>query len=242
MSDYEYEVEDGGLTTVKDLRQRAAFFAKKLTDEGVSLKPVRASKKSISSSFWGQAWNRNLDRYSMFADQLSPGRSFLRNGAVIDLCVEKGAVRGLVAAQSLFEVNVKTKPVPTERWARLVDACSGSIRSLPDLMAGKLSDETLLAVTDEHMGLFPDADEIAFSCSCPDWTDVCAHVAAVLYGLSLRLDEDPNLFFTLRAADPADLITSATGKFVNEVSAETKALNDEDLQQLEDIFGIDILK
>lgn len=242
MSDYHYEAEEGELTSVKDLRQRADFFVKKLQDEGVKLTPVRSAKKSISSSFWGQAWNRNLSRYSMFANQLGPGRTFLRNGAVIDLCVEKGTIRALVAAQSLCEVSVKAGPVDTARWARLVERCSGSIKSLPDLMSGKLPDETLAAITDDQSGLFPEPDEITFSCSCPDWTDVCAHVAAVLYGFSLRLDEQPALFFTLRSADAADLISSATHKFVSEVSVTADSMHNDDMQQLEDLFGIDIIK
>jgi uncharacterized Zn finger protein len=242
MSDYHYDTEEDGLTSVKDLRQRAAFFAKKLGDEGVRLTPVKSAKKSISSSFWGQAWNRNLNHYSMFANQLAPGRTFLRNGAVIDLCVEKGTIRGLVAAQSLCEVAVKARPVDTARWARLVERCSGSVRSLTDLMSGKLPEETLAAITDESAGLFPEPEEITFSCSCPDWTDVCVHVAAVLYGFSLRLDEEPALLFTLRSTDPADLISSATDKFVSDVAAVSDPMVESDMHQLEDLFGIDLIK
>jgi uncharacterized Zn finger protein len=50
-------------------------------------------------------------------------------------------------------------------------------------------------------GLFPEPKEISFQCSCPDWALLCKHVAAVLYGIAVRFDEDPLLFFELRGID-----------------------------------------
>lgn len=50
-------------------------------------------------------------------------------------------------------------------------------------------------------GLFPAPREISFSCSCPDWALMCKHVAASLYGVGARLDENPLLFFELRGID-----------------------------------------
>ena len=50
-------------------------------------------------------------------------------------------------------------------------------------------------------GLFPKSSEISFSCSCPDWALMCKHVAAALYGVGVRLDENPALFFELRGID-----------------------------------------
>jgi hypothetical protein len=58
-------------------------------------------------------------------------------------------------------------------------------------------------------GLFPTPGEIHLSCSCPDWAAMCKHVAAVFYGIGARIDEHPELLFTLRAVDQNDLIKSA---------------------------------
>jgi len=60
-----------------------------------------------------------------------------------------------------------------------------------------------------NTGLFPAPQEIQFSCSCPDWASMCKHVAAVLYGVGARLDEQPELIFTLRRVDAKDLVTQA---------------------------------
>lgn len=240
MSNYHYESDEDPIKSAKDLAQRARFFAQKLADEGVTLKPVKASKKEISSSFWGQSWNRNLSHYSFFANQLAPGRTFLRQGAVIDLCVSKGEIRALVAAQSLYEVTVKSAAVAPEHWAKLVKVCAGSVKSLPDLLAGKLPEETLAIVASEDSGLFPEPDEIRFSCSCPDWTDMCVHVAAVLYGFSVRLDEHPTLLFALRSVDPADLVAAATTDFVASISSTAGDMSQSEAKELSDLFGIDV--
>jgi predicted transcriptional regulator of viral defense system len=58
-------------------------------------------------------------------------------------------------------------------------------------------------------GLFPSPKEIHFSCSCPDWAYMCKHVAAVLYGIGARMDQDPALFFVLRQVNMDDLIAKA---------------------------------
>jgi uncharacterized Zn finger protein len=55
-------------------------------------------------------------------------------------------------------------------------------------------------------GLFPAPKEITFNCSCPDWASMCKHVAAVLYGVGARLDQQPEFLFALRRVDANDLV------------------------------------
>ena len=59
-------------------------------------------------------------------------------------------------------------------------------------------------------GLFPTPQEISLGCSCPDGARMCKHVAAVLYGVGARLDHQPELLFTLRAVEPAQLLAGAS--------------------------------
>jgi hypothetical protein len=75
-------------------------------------------------------------------------------------------------------------------------------------------------------------------CSCPDWAEMCKHVAAVLYGVSVRLDERPELFFTLRQVNQAALLSSATSDAVSRAAAGGgKRIATE---KLADVFGIEI--
>ena len=76
--------------------------------------------------------------------------------------------------------------------------------------AGTASDRVMSIVTDRSQGLFPGPREMTFDCSCPDWAEMCKHVAAVLYGVGARLDGSPELLFRLRGVDHLDLVGRAS--------------------------------
>ena len=85
-------------------------------------------------------------------------------------------------------------------------ACNGKLDSLPELLRGKFPKALGEVFTAQGRGLFPSPQEIDFDCSCPDWADMCKHVAATLYGIGTRLDDDAGLFFKLRKVKIDDLI------------------------------------
>ena len=91
----------------------------------------------------------------------------------------------------------------------------------------------------EGDGLFPSPGEIKLSCSCPDWADMCKHVAATLYGVGARLDEKPQLLFKLRGVDENELIASAGEDLSLSKKAPSRArvLNDSDVAAL---FGLEM--
>jgi len=116
------------------------------------------------------------------------------------------------------------------------------LKSLQDLLAGKFPKELSEIFLAEGKGLFPSPKEIKFDCSCPDWASMCKHVAAVLYGIGARLDEDPSLFFTLRNVRTEDLVVEAIQDKTAELLAKakrksTKAFDEADLSSL---FGIEL--
>jgi uncharacterized Zn finger protein len=173
--------------------------------------PVVAPRgRRLAATFWGQAWADNLERYADLANRLARGRAYLRNGSVLDLVIRPGQVEAYVAGSELYRVTVGLAPLAKARWRRVVTRCTGRIGSLVGLLRGELSDDVLAVLTDARDGLFPEPRELALDCSCPDGARVCKHVAAVLYGVSVRLDTRPELFFDLRQVDQAELIGSAT--------------------------------
>ena len=116
--------------------------------------------------------------------------------------------------------------------------CSGQVTSLVELLLGKLSRGVMEIVTDVNRGIFPSPKEISLSCSCPDSATMCKHVAAAMYGVGARLDDQPELLFLLRGVEPAQLIAKSGGR------AATKAARGRDRGVAEDalagIFGIEI--
>ncbi len=190
-------------------RKKAERAAARAIKAGAKLSPVAATRGAIARTFWGKAWCDNLERYSDFANRLPRGRTYVRNGSVIDLKITDGEVRAQVMGSSLYEVAVRVIAVPGKHWRSISADCAGSIDSLVELLHGRLSSAVMERICSPNTGLFPAPREIQFSCSCPDWASMCKHVAAVLYGVGARLDEQPELIFTLRHVDAKDLVTQA---------------------------------
>jgi uncharacterized Zn finger protein len=124
--------------------------------------------------------------------------------------IQPGLVEALVSGSQLYKIKVGFKPVDKKKWQQLCKECAGGIGSLMELLSGKLSDRVMGVMTRKETGLFPAPAEIDLNCSCPDWADMCKHVAAVLYGVGARLDETPELLFTLRGADHRELVSQAS--------------------------------
>ena len=186
--------------------ERATAKARK---SGANLAPVAPYRGAIAKTFWGKAWCDNLEGYSDYANRLPRGRTYVRNGSVIDLQIGEGQVRAQVMGSSLYQVAVQVTPVATTQWQAVGKDCAGSIDSLVELLQGKLSTGVMQRICTPRTGLFPAPKEISFSCSCPDWASMCKHVAAVLYGVGARLDQQPELLFSLRRVNAQDLVSQA---------------------------------
>ena len=218
---------------------KAEKIAAKAAKKGAALSPVTASRGAIARTFWGRSWCENLERYSDYENRLPRGRTYLRNGSVIDLVIGNGEVKAQVVGSSLYKVAIKVTAVPDQQWQAITSDCAGSIDSLVELLQGKLSDAVMERICKPGTGLFPTPKEIHLDCSCPDWADMCKHVAAVLYGVGARLDAEPELLFQLRRVDAADLVRRAGAGLptAGKRPASAKVLDD---ALLGDVFGIEM--
>ena len=225
--------------SVAERKQQAEKELAKLRKAGRTVSPVRIDGQKIAKSFWGASWCTNLERYSDFATRLPRGRSYVRNGFVIDLQIGKGKVTAMVCGTDLYKVTVSITPVTAPRWKAICRDCAGSIDSLVELLQGRLAKGVMDRVCRQGDGLFPAPGDIKLSCSCPDWADMCKHVAAVLYGVGARLDASPQLLFELRGVDQSELIAGAGQDLA--LSKPTPAtgtlLADDDVAAL---FGLDM--
>src|SRR5213593_699643 len=225
--------------TVAERRRKAAREMEKLKKKGHPVSPVVIEGRAIAKTFWGKAWCDNLERYSDFANRLPRGRTYVRNGSVLDLRIAPGDVRALVSGSEIYRVAVKVSPVAKARWTSICRDCAGTIDSLVELLQGRFSTGVMERICRQQTGLFPAPAEINFSCSCPDWASMCKHVAAVLYGIGARLDEKPDLLFTLRQVNHQDLIAHA-GKGPSPAKKRPTAAKVLDTGDLSEIFGIEI--
>ncbi len=219
-------------------RRTADRTVAKMKKEGHTLSPIAASRGAIAKSFWGKAWCRNLERYSDYSNRLPRGRTYLRNGSVIDLKIGPGTVTARVMGSELYQITVSIREVAVAHWQAIAGDCARSIDTLVELLQGQLSTAVMERITRPGSGLFPSPKEIAFSCSCPDSASMCKHVAATLYGIGVRLDSEPELLFGLRKVDAKELIARA-GEGGTPLQKRPGAGRILDSSKLADVFGID---
>ena len=223
--------------SVAERRLKALRKMEGLRKKGRLISPVSVDGRTIAKTFWGKAWCENLESYSDYENRLPRGRTYVRNGSVVDLQIAASQITALVSGSEIYEVKVEILPVASPRWKSICEDCAGSIDSLVELLQGRLSKGVMERISQQQTGLFPSPQEIKLSCSCPDWAEMCKHVAAVLYGVGARLDQQPELLFRLRAVNEKELIASAGKSLPNAKKSPAKVLGGEDLSKL---FGLDL--
>lgn len=192
-----------------ELREKAMASVKRASGKGKTYEPVivKGSSRQICTTWWGQMWCENLMKYADYSNRIGRGKRYVNAGSVIDLHISKGLVQARVQGtrRTPYKVEIHIDPLSDEQMERILNLCSSRISSLEDLAQGKFPEDMKSVFTGQD-GLFPVPRQIHFDCSCPDWAYMCKHVAAVMYGIGVRLDENPFYFFLLRGIEPEKLL------------------------------------
>ena len=230
-------------------RAKAQRQAEKLKKRIGQLEPVAVAGRTLAKSWWGKSWNQNLERYSDYANRLPRGRSYLSNGMVLDLRIDKEMIKGIVAgtASTPYQITIRIQAISGPAWKRLVEKALGKVETLQALLEGKFPEDLKELFFAKGAGLFPAPNEIKLDCSCPDWASMCKHVAAVLYGVGARLDTSPELFFTLRGVNMDDLIGQVARKETEKLlsrqpgtSGRIIQSSDSRLSDISALFGVSL--
>jgi len=225
-------------------RAKAEKKLKQLRKKNPDIQPIVIKGSTIAKTWWGKSWGSNLERYADYSNRIGRGRSYVRHGAVLDLQINSGMVKSLVQGSRAkpYEVIIKIKGITKNIWKNMKAACAGKLDSLPELLAGEFPKALGEIFTARGQGLFPSPQEIQFDCSCPDWAYMCKHVAATLYGIGARLDEDPSLFFLLRKVEIDDLIQETIKDQRGRLLKKAEKTSDRMIAEadLSDVFGIDL--
>ncbi len=224
--------------SVAQRRANAAREMRKLRKKGMDIEPVEVEGRKIARTFWGEGWCKHLEQFSDYANRLPRGRTYVRPGSVCHLAISSGKIQAIVSGSELYNVDINITPLSPRKWKRVRERCAGQIGSMLELLQGRLSKSVMEIVTDRTEGLFPQPKEIKLSCDCPDWADMCKHVAAVLYGVGARLDQKPELLFLLRNVDHEQLIgTELDLHAATAGKGKRRRLASQDLSH---VFGVDI--
>ncbi len=104
-------------------RANALCEVQRLAKKGRQVSPVEIAGRMIASTFWGKAWCDNLESYSDFSNRLPRGRTYVRNGSVVDLQIEPGKVTSLVSGSSLYRVASQIRPLAAPAEIEMSCSC-----------------------------------------------------------------------------------------------------------------------
>ncbi len=226
-----------------ELRTMANASIRRAGKKGKEYNPIkcRTGRGKICTTWWGQAWCENLERYADYANRIDRGRSYVRSGAIIDLEIEEGKVLAKVQGRrkTPYKVEIRIGRLPEKQCQTIIDRCTRRIDGLETLVKGAFPEE-LKDIFTEQGGLFPTPREISFNCSCPDWAMMCKHVAAVMYGIGVRFDENPFYFFKLRGIDSDRFISVAVESSVERMLSHADVVSDRiiDDTEVSELFGV----
>jgi len=214
----------------------------KLKKKNPNIEPIILDGCTLAKSWWGKAWNLNLESYADYENRIARGKSYVRNNMVLDLKITKGKVMAKVQGSRAkpYDVEILIDALSIEKWEHVTTLCNNSIDSLEQLIEGKFPKELEVLFKEKKYGIFPSPKEIHFDCSCPDWASMCKHVAAVLYGIGARLDSNPMLFFELRDIDSQELVRKSVEQKLESMlkNAGKKSKREIAESDISDIFGL----
>lgn len=169
---------------------------------------AQTKRGGFGQSWWAKRWIAVLESFNIGA-RLGRGRSYARRGRVASIAVAKGSVTAAVQGTRAkpYEVAITVKTLSAPEWGKIFNALSEQVIFAAKLLAGEMPDDIEDVFTKQKLSLFPQKlKDLETSCSCPDWSNPCKHIAAVYYLLGEEFDRDPFLIFKLRGMDRDELV------------------------------------
>jgi uncharacterized Zn finger protein len=161
---------------------------------------TRNRRGAIGETWWSKRFVAAVES-TLAGGRLTRGRTYARQGQVIDLEIGPGQVDAQVqgSRKAPYRVRIAMPVASGAQWARIVDVLGAQAGYAARLLAGELPHEIEEVFVEAGVVLFPSpASRLATDCTCPDWANPCKHVAAVCYLVAEAFDSDPFLLLTFR--------------------------------------------
>ena len=169
---------------------------------------ARSRRGSIGEQWWSRRFIAVLESFGMHG-RLARGRNYARRGQIVEFALETGVVTARVQGSRPhpYRVRVKVLPLTTKQWRQVEQALASQALFRAKLLAGEMPPEIEQVFADCGTALFPRSlRDLEMSCSCPDWEVPCKHLAATLYVLAEKFDDDPFLVLAWRGKGRDELL------------------------------------
>ena len=174
----------------------------------------------FTKKWWATRWLQALTEWASAA-RLSRGRAYARQGQVMEMAVQLGAIVAQVQGtrSKPYRVRIEMRTFSDAEWERVVDAMASQALYAAQLLNGEMPLEIEDVFEAAGVSLFPSsAEDLISDCSCPDWSDFCKHRAAVCYLIGEQIDRDPFLLFVLRGRTKEQVLAALRAKRADKVA------------------------
>jgi uncharacterized Zn finger protein len=174
---------------------------------------AQSQRGSFGQTWWAKRWVAVLESFDIGA-RLSRGRTYARKGQVLDIQIDKGKVTAKVQGSMPrpYAISIQVKELVAADWQRVTQALGQQAAFAAKLLAGEMPQEIEEVFQKVGVGLFPERlRDLETSCSCPDYSNPCKHIAAVYYIIGEEFDRDPFLLFKLRGMERETLLKNLGG-------------------------------
>jgi uncharacterized Zn finger protein len=169
---------------------------------------LRSRRGVIGESWWSRRFLSAVESI-LTGGRLTRGRTYARQGQVIDLGIGSGLAVGQVQGtrRTPYGVQITMPAASDERWEAIVETLAGQAGYAARLLAGELPHEIEEVFAQAGVALFPErGSHLITNCTCPDWATPCKHAAAVCYLMAEAFDDDPFLLLAFRGREREALL------------------------------------
>ncbi|MEG4519916.1 MULTISPECIES: SWIM zinc finger family protein [unclassified Microcoleus] len=162
----------------------------------------------FTRTWWGNKFIEGLERFTD-SGRLGRGRSYARNGKVKSFGMNDGLVMAQVRGsvnpyfgvykEPLYITQIEFEPISQEKWQMAIAQMASKASFISRLLLNEMPDNIENAFSPLGLHLLPSSrEDFKTTCSCPDYSNPCKHIAGVYYLVAAELDKDPFLLFELR--------------------------------------------
>ncbi len=188
---------------------------------------AQSKRGEFGQTWWGRRWVQKLESFSIGA-RLGRGKSYARRGQVLYIDILKGKVDSAVqgSRSGSYDLEIKLKVYKRTEWKKLAESLRQQPFYVARLLSGEIPEDFERIMKEHGMPLLPEPrNDLKMECDCPDWSNPCKHIAAVIYLLAEEFDRDPFLLFELRGITREQFLYEITG---------AKAVKKEDSDEAEE--------
>lgn len=204
---------------------------------------AQSKRGAFASKWWGKRWINTLESFNIGA-RLARGRSYARKGQVASLDIRKGSVTAKVqgSRSGAYSISIQFKTFTLKQWQQIIEQLVEQPIFTAQLLGNEMPDDIETVFHEMKLPIFPEKHrDLKTSCSCPDWSNPCKHIAAVLYIMAEAFDRDPFLIFTLRGMTRDEFLKALEASSATQEPAEEEGASEPEPLPLEhnDFWGME---